>query len=226
MRRLPSTTPTWKSHGLHKTCPCPKDMKSHLHSVHEGKKPFKCDICDTCLSNARDLKKHIDSVHEGEKPVRVNSSTFSNIYASCGCIKTHYESVIDNAYISIAESASLQVLDVAITDHFPILVNWTRNNSKSKVKLKTIYRRDITRVLASDLEAALEMTDWSPIFDIKDPNEAVDFLFNNVKKALDIVAPMKPINFRPDKPKISLRRDTLATMDARDKARKFGNKHL
>ena len=128
------------------------------------------------------MKKHIDSVHEGKKPVKVNSSSFSNIDTSCGCIKTHYESVVDNAYISVAESASLQVLEEAITNHFPILVNWTRNNSKPKVKLITIYRRDKTRVLATDLEAALEMTDWSPIFNFKDPNEAVDFLFNIVKK--------------------------------------------
>ena len=44
-----------------------------------------------------------------------------------------------------------------------------------------------------------------------------------MKEALDTVAPIKAIKFRPDKPKISLKRDTLATTASRDKARKSGN---
>ena len=94
---------------------------------------------------------------------------------------------------------------------------------ESKAKTKTIYRRDISRLVASDLEDALETKDWSPLYNIYDPNEAVEILLNNVTEALDTVAPEKAIKIRPDKPKISLRRDTLATMAFRDEARKAGN---
>ena len=101
VRWLPSSIPTWKSYGLHKSC--------------------KCSIKN----------------------------------ANCDCPKKHLTSIIDNAYLSISEAANFQVLDEAITDHFPILVSLSVNK-KSKGKLKTIYRRDISRVTVSDLENFLE----------------------------------------------------------------------
>ena len=33
----------------------------------EGKKPFKCFICNYSCYDKSDLKKHFDSVHEGKK---------------------------------------------------------------------------------------------------------------------------------------------------------------
>ena len=40
-------------------------IKSHnLEAVYEGKKPFKCNICDTGFSQK---KKHVASVYEGRK---------------------------------------------------------------------------------------------------------------------------------------------------------------
>ena len=47
---------------------------------------------------------------------------------------------------------------------------------------------------------------------MNDPNEAVTLLINHIRDALDSVAPIKSIKFRPDKPKISLKKDTLAAM--------------
>ena len=58
---------------------------------------------------------------------------------------------------------------------------------------------------------------------MNDPNEATALFLNLVTEALDSVAPLKAIKIRPDKPKISLRKDTLAAMASRDKARKGGN---
>ena len=43
-------------------------MNDHIESVHEGKKPFKCNECDAAFSVKRSLKMHIESVHEGKKP--------------------------------------------------------------------------------------------------------------------------------------------------------------
>ena len=48
----------------------------------------------------------------------------------------------------------------------------------------------------------------------------------NVNSSLDIVAPVKEIKFRDDKPRLNLRKDTLTAMRARDKARKSGNKDI
>ena len=37
-------------------------------TLHEGKKPFNCSICDYKCSQKRNLTRHIASVHEGKKP--------------------------------------------------------------------------------------------------------------------------------------------------------------
>ena len=41
-------------------------MKQHVASVHEGKKPFKCDNCDYSCSQKGNLKTHVQSVHDGK----------------------------------------------------------------------------------------------------------------------------------------------------------------
>ena len=46
------------------------NLKSHIGSVHEGKKPFKCDICSAKFTENGSLKKHIALVHEGKKPFK------------------------------------------------------------------------------------------------------------------------------------------------------------
>ena len=42
-------------------------MKTHIARVHEGKKPFKCGICDYRFSVKGDVKKHVTAVHEEKK---------------------------------------------------------------------------------------------------------------------------------------------------------------
>ena len=59
--------------------------------------------------------------------------------ATCGCPKEHYTSIIDNAYLSLSETANLQVLDDAISDHSPILVNLDTNLENCRSKMKTIF---------------------------------------------------------------------------------------
>ena len=39
-------------------------------SVHEGIKPFKCDICDYYCSQKSDMNTYVVSVHEGKKPFK------------------------------------------------------------------------------------------------------------------------------------------------------------
>ena len=44
-----------------------QNFKSHIESVHEGKKPYECDICGKVLDEEQNFKSHIESVHEGKK---------------------------------------------------------------------------------------------------------------------------------------------------------------
>ena len=141
----------------------------------------------------------------------------------CGCSKDHLTSIIDNAYLSFSEVSDVKVLEDAISDHYPILVNLA-TKVVPKGKLKTIFRRDLSKITTADLEQALDSKDWSPMYSTNDPNEATEILLNNIQDVLDSIAQEKAIKIRPDKPMISLSRDTLAIMAQRDEARKKGNR--
>ena len=60
---------------------------------------------------------------------------------------------------------------------------------------------------------------------MSDPDEATMFLTDQVLLALDRVAPRKLIKFRPDKPPLYLKKDTLRTMALRDSARFSKNRN-
>ena len=53
---------------------------THVESVCEKKKPFKCYLCEASLANKQNMKEHILSVHEGIKPFKCGTcnSTFSH----------------------------------------------------------------------------------------------------------------------------------------------------
>ena len=48
------------------------NLDKHMKSIHEGKKPFECNVCYTAFSQKGDLKRHIESVHGGKKPFKCN----------------------------------------------------------------------------------------------------------------------------------------------------------
>ena len=43
------------------------DMNRHVASVHEGKRPLKCEFCDNTFSRQSNLIYHVSSVHEDKK---------------------------------------------------------------------------------------------------------------------------------------------------------------
>ena len=143
----------------------------------------------------------------------------------CGCQRLQHTSCIDNAYVSIDTKSSLNVLDEAITDHFPLIIQ-IQTNRVVKTKLKSIWIRDVPGMSDFEFENALGLQEWSSIYETNDPNEVFKTILANVNSSLDIVAPLKEIKVRRDKTKLSLRKDTLATMEARNNARKSGNKSL
>ena len=42
-------------------------MNGHIATVHEGKKPFKCEACDAKFKSKQGMNGHIVTVHEGKK---------------------------------------------------------------------------------------------------------------------------------------------------------------
>ena len=147
------------------------------------------------------------------------------VSSDCNCQKSQRTSCIDNAYVSLELKANIKVLDDAVTDHYPLLVK-IEVNPVISVKLESIWRRNISKMKAIDFETALGLEDWTSIYDTHDPNIILDIILSNINSSLDKVAPMKRIRFRPEKPRLNLRRDTLSAMDARDKARKSGKRDL
>ena len=42
-------------------------MNVHVESVHEEKKPFKCDICDFACAQKQSIIRHVAKKHEAKK---------------------------------------------------------------------------------------------------------------------------------------------------------------
>ena len=57
------------------------DLNLHIASVHEGKKPFKCEICDDQFELKHELNEHIASVHEEE--IQSAHNDFEQFLKSC-----------------------------------------------------------------------------------------------------------------------------------------------
>ena len=52
-------------------------FKQHVASIHEGKKPFKCDICDHSCSHKGNMKTHVASVHKVKKSFKCDICGYS-----------------------------------------------------------------------------------------------------------------------------------------------------
>ncbi len=91
--------------GLHK-----KIHWKNTTSIHEGKKPFQCNICDLAIGtvhggtkpfqcnfcvasflNNSNMNSHMESVHEKKKPYKCDICDAS--FASIQSLKVHTESV-------------------------------------------------------------------------------------------------------------------------------------
>ena len=66
-------------------------LKKNIVSVHEGKKPFKCDICDYRCSQKVNMNRHVASVHEEKKPFKceICDATFTQKSS----LKTHMTNI-------------------------------------------------------------------------------------------------------------------------------------
>ena len=44
-----------------------KKSKRHIETIHKGRKPYSCGLCNYSCSEKASLTKHLKSVHEGKK---------------------------------------------------------------------------------------------------------------------------------------------------------------
>lgn len=44
------------------------DLRKHIRTVHEGLRPFVCDVCHKRFGEKGNLSKHKKSVHQNERP--------------------------------------------------------------------------------------------------------------------------------------------------------------
>ena len=63
------------------------DLRRHVESVHEGKRPHKCNVCGKSFTEKKFMLKHIDTVHEGNKPFKCESC--ERTFAHKGNMKKH-----------------------------------------------------------------------------------------------------------------------------------------
>ena len=67
------------------------DSKLHIALVHEGNKPFKCELCDHSFLQKGALKIHLTSVHEGIRPFKCELCEHS--FSHKGSLNQHVPSI-------------------------------------------------------------------------------------------------------------------------------------
>ena len=78
-------------------------LNNHIQSVHEGKKPFQCHICNNSFTLRSSLSKHIKSVHEKLKPYKCKDC--DNSFAQSAHLKGLYFML----YFAMFEICALEI---------------------------------------------------------------------------------------------------------------------
>merc|ERR1712241_188156 len=77
-------------------------LKKHIIAVHEGIKPFECDVCKKKFALKINMKSHIREVHEGIKRTRKSNhyrypcDTCGLVYNKRDKLKLHITTVHEN----------------------------------------------------------------------------------------------------------------------------------
>ena len=71
----------------------------HHESVHEEKRPYKCNICDANFARKAHLNVHLASIHEGKKPFQCNLCETS--FVQKGTLKKHLASIHEGKHLDV-----------------------------------------------------------------------------------------------------------------------------
>jgi hypothetical protein len=110
------------------------------------------------------------------------------------------------------------VLADSTTDHRPVVTTVRAGIHVSKAeKLVSLKRQHFTALTRSELEGALNLTDWSKMYHIKDMDAVLEYITVRIISALNIVAPEKAIRVKK-RLNLYLMQETLEMMKKRDTA--------
>jgi hypothetical protein len=85
------------------------------------------------------------------------------------------------------------------------------------MKLVSLKRQNFKAITREELEGALNLTDWSKVYAIKDVDDILNFITAGIVSGLDIIAPEKEIRVKKGQ-NLYLTRETLEAMRMRDSA--------
>jgi hypothetical protein len=86
------------------------------------------------------------------------------------------------------------VLANSITDHRLVVTTIKAGNHAPKAnKLVSLKRQNLKAVKRSELERALNLYNWSQVYDIRDFDAVLEYVMTGIVAALNIVAPEKEI---------------------------------
>jgi hypothetical protein len=90
-----------------------------------------------------------------------------------------------------------RVIPHLTTDHRPV-VTTVRAGGRctGMTKLVTLKRRNFKAITREELEGALNHTDWTRVYAIRDVDDILDFMTAGIVSALNIIAPEKEIRVK------------------------------
>jgi hypothetical protein len=111
------------------------------------------------------------------------------------------------------------VLPDSTTDHRPVVttVRVGSHRPGGATKLVSLKRRNFKAITRQELEGALNLTDWSKVYHIREVDSVLNYITSGIVLALDIVAPEKEIQVKKG-PNLYLTRETLEVERKRNSA--------
>jgi hypothetical protein len=129
----------------------------------------------------------------------------------------HRYSQLDHVYTKGLISESV-VLPDSTTDHRPVMTTVRSGiHVPRAAKLVSLKRRNFKAMTRQELEGALNITDWTKVYDIKEMDAVLKYIMAGIVSALNVIAPEKEIHVKKG-PNLYLTRETLEAMKKRNVA--------
>jgi hypothetical protein len=113
--------------------------------------------------------------------------------------------------------SELKVLPDSTTDHRPVVTTVRAGSHGPGTKLVSLKRRNFKVITRQELEGALNITDWTKVYAIKDVDAVLEYITAGIVSALNVVAPETEIRVKKGL-NLYLTRETLEAMKKRDAA--------
>jgi hypothetical protein len=128
-------------------------------------------------------------------------------------------SALDHVYnsLTITDAISVTKLPTSATDHVPVMIKYSLDVTKVRYR-RSVTKRSYKGFTKESWNKALAQQDWSEVEESEDVDEMVRIFNDNVKAALDSVAPVKTFAIRSNH-RFGLSESTKDLMKKRDRTR-------